>query len=120
VATGWIEVLDGTVRVEIELPWLMQFLRDTITKRVRGRGRDAAGKAARRAVGNSSVEDILLDRAASIIAIAVGLGPGIAVLSARSIVRLIHRVPWPRSEVAPRSGPEPSHGEPLGIPAPRA
>jgi len=38
VATGWIEVLDGTVRIEIELPWLMQFLRDTITKRVRGRG----------------------------------------------------------------------------------
>jgi hypothetical protein len=38
VATGRIKLLDGTVRVEIELPWVMQFLRDTITKRVRGRG----------------------------------------------------------------------------------
>ena len=36
--TGRIEVLDDAVRVEIELPWVMQFLRDTITKRVRGRG----------------------------------------------------------------------------------
>jgi putative polyhydroxyalkanoate system protein len=35
--TGRIEVLDDAVRVEIELPWVMQFLRDTITKRVRGR-----------------------------------------------------------------------------------
>jgi putative polyhydroxyalkanoate system protein len=36
--TGRIEVLDDAVRVEIELPWVMRFLRDTITKRVRGRG----------------------------------------------------------------------------------
>ena len=36
--TGRIEVLDDAVRVEIELPWVMQLLRDTITKRVRGRG----------------------------------------------------------------------------------
>jgi putative polyhydroxyalkanoate system protein len=36
--TGRIEVLDDAVRIEIELPWVMQFLRDTITKRVRGRG----------------------------------------------------------------------------------
>jgi putative polyhydroxyalkanoate system protein len=36
--TGRIEVLDDAARVEIELPWMMQFLRDTITKRVRGRG----------------------------------------------------------------------------------
>ena len=36
--TGRIEVLDDAVRVEIELPWLMQFLREAITKRVRGRG----------------------------------------------------------------------------------
>jgi hypothetical protein len=35
---GRIEVLDDAVRVEIELPWVTQFLRDTITKRVRGRG----------------------------------------------------------------------------------
>jgi hypothetical protein len=38
VTPGRIKVLDGTVRVEIELPWVMQFVRDTITKRVRGRG----------------------------------------------------------------------------------
>jgi hypothetical protein len=36
--TGRIEVLNNTVRVEIELPWVMQLLRDTIAKRVRGRG----------------------------------------------------------------------------------
>ena len=36
--TGRIEVFDDAVRVEIELQWVMQFLRDTITKRVRGRG----------------------------------------------------------------------------------
>jgi Putative polyhydroxyalkanoic acid system protein (PHA_gran_rgn) len=36
--TGRIEVLDDAVRVEIELPWVLQFLRDAITKGVRGRG----------------------------------------------------------------------------------
>ena len=36
--TGRIEVLDDIVRVEIDLPWIMQLLRDTIAKRVRGRG----------------------------------------------------------------------------------
>ena len=36
--SGRIEVLDDAVRVEIDLPWMMQLLRDTITKRVRGRG----------------------------------------------------------------------------------
>ena len=35
--TGRIEVLDDVVRVEIDLPWIMQLLRDTIAKRVRGR-----------------------------------------------------------------------------------
>jgi hypothetical protein len=35
--TGRIEVLDDAVRVEIDLPWLMRLLGDTITKRVRGR-----------------------------------------------------------------------------------
>jgi hypothetical protein len=32
------EVLDDAVRVEIDLPWVMQFLRDIIAKRVHGRG----------------------------------------------------------------------------------
>src|ERR1700732_1936392 len=36
--TGRIEVLDDVVRVEIDLPWIMQLLRDTIAKRVRGQG----------------------------------------------------------------------------------
>ena len=36
--TGRIEVLDDVVRVEIDLPWIMQLLRDTIAKEVRGRG----------------------------------------------------------------------------------
>jgi hypothetical protein len=36
--TGRIEVLDEAVRVEIDLPWIMQLLRDTIAKRVCGRG----------------------------------------------------------------------------------
>jgi len=36
--TGRIEVLDDAVRVEIDLPWIMQLLRDTVVKQVRGRG----------------------------------------------------------------------------------
>jgi hypothetical protein len=36
--TGRIEVLDDVVRVEIDLPWIMQLLRDTIAIQVRGRG----------------------------------------------------------------------------------
>jgi len=35
--TGRIEASDDAVRVEIELPWVMQLLRDTIAKRVRRR-----------------------------------------------------------------------------------
>jgi len=36
--TGAIEVLDDAVRIEIELPWVMRLLADTVTKQVRGRG----------------------------------------------------------------------------------
>ena len=36
--TGRIEVLDDIVRVEIDLPWIMQLLRETISRQVRGRG----------------------------------------------------------------------------------
>jgi putative polyhydroxyalkanoate system protein len=35
--TGRIKVLDDVVRVEIDLPWIMQLLRDTVAKQVRGR-----------------------------------------------------------------------------------
>jgi hypothetical protein len=36
--TGRLDVLDDAVRIEIELPWMMQLLGDTIAKQVRGRG----------------------------------------------------------------------------------
>jgi len=36
--TGRIEVLDDVVRVEVDLPWIMRLLGDTIAKRMRGRG----------------------------------------------------------------------------------
>jgi hypothetical protein len=35
--TGAIEVLDDTVRIEIDLPWMMRLLADTVAKQVRGR-----------------------------------------------------------------------------------
>lgn len=36
--TGAIEVLDDAVRIEIQLPWMMRLLADTVVKQVRGRG----------------------------------------------------------------------------------
>jgi Putative polyhydroxyalkanoic acid system protein (PHA_gran_rgn) len=36
--SGRIEVLDDTVRIEIDLPWMMRLLGDTILKQARGRG----------------------------------------------------------------------------------
>jgi hypothetical protein len=36
--SGRIEVLNESVRIEIDLPWVMRALRDTIMNRVRGRG----------------------------------------------------------------------------------
>jgi len=36
--TGAIEVLDDAIRIEIDLPWVMRLLADTIAKQVRGRG----------------------------------------------------------------------------------
>jgi hypothetical protein len=50
--------------------------------------------------------DTLPDWAISIIAIAVGLSPGLALLSTRRIARLLHRALWPRPEVAPKAGHE--------------
>ena len=35
--TGRVEVLEVAVRIEIDLPWMMRLLGDTITNRVRGR-----------------------------------------------------------------------------------
>jgi hypothetical protein len=54
--------------------------------------------------------------AVSIIAVAVGLGPGLAILSARSIARLLNRTLWERPEVAPQSGREPVPEGPAGVP----
>jgi hypothetical protein len=36
--SGRIEVLDEAVRIEIDLPWMMRLIGDTIIKQVRGRG----------------------------------------------------------------------------------
>ena len=42
--------------------------------------------------------DNLPDWAVTIITVAVGLSPGLALLSARPIARLLHAVLWPRRE----------------------
>jgi hypothetical protein len=57
----------------------------------------------------------LPDWAVSIIAIALGLRPGLAVLSARSIARLIHRVPWPDTKRADLPEPKPGREEPVRV-----
>jgi hypothetical protein len=36
--TGRIEITDDTMRIEIDLPWVMRLLADTIANRVRSRG----------------------------------------------------------------------------------
>ena len=36
--SGRIEVLNDAVRIEIDLPWMMRLLGDTILRQVRGRG----------------------------------------------------------------------------------
>jgi len=36
--TGRLDVLDDAVRIEIDLPWMMRLLRETITRRIRGWG----------------------------------------------------------------------------------
>jgi hypothetical protein len=54
----------------------------------------------------------------SIIAVAVGLMPMIAILSARPIARLLHRVLWPRPVEASQSRREPARGEPAAVAAP--
>ena len=63
--------------------------------------------------------DDLPSWALSIIAVAVGLTPGVAILLARPIAQLLHRVLWPRPVEAPQSRLEPARGEPAGVVAPR-
>jgi hypothetical protein len=50
--------------------------------------------------------DNLPDWAASIIAVAVGLSPGLALLMAHPIGRFLRRVLFERPEVAPQTGGE--------------
>jgi len=57
--------------------------------------------------------------ASSTIAVAVGLMPGLALLSARPIARLIYRVLSPRPVEAPQSRLEPALGDPAGVAVPR-
>jgi hypothetical protein len=57
--------------------------------------------------------DSLPDWTVSIIAVAVGLSPALAILSARSIARLLHRALSPRPE--PGRGREPPREEPVGV-----
>jgi len=59
--------------------------------------------------------DNLPEWAASIIAIAVGLAPGLAVFSARSIARLIHRAPWPDTAGTRQRGRKPRGDEPVRV-----
>jgi hypothetical protein len=48
-----------------------------------------------------------------IAAVAVGISPGLAILSTPTIARLLHRFLWPRPEVAPK----PERDEAAGVAA---
>ena len=54
----------------------------------------------------------------TIAAVAVGLMPGLAILSARSIARLIYRVLGPPAEVMDKPGRPPTYHQPAGVAAP--
>jgi hypothetical protein len=56
--------------------------------------------------------------AVTIAAVAVGLMPGLAMFSASSIARLLHRASWPRPKVVPGSEGEQPHGEPAALASP--
>ena len=53
-----------------------------------------------------------------IITAAVGLSPGLALLLVRPIGRLLHRLLWPRPEMAPQPGRETARPEPANVAAP--
>lgn len=42
--TGRLDVRDDSVRLEIDLPWLFRLLAHTITRQIRGRGRELLEK----------------------------------------------------------------------------
>jgi hypothetical protein len=60
--------------------------------------------------------DNLPDWAALMIAIAVGLSPSLAILSARLIARLLHQALWPRPEVEP--GVKPTNEQAVAVATP--
>ena len=63
--------------------------------------------------------DGLPDWVVSIIAVAVGFMPGLALLLVGPVVRVLYRALLPLPEKTPRRGREPAHGEPAGVAAPR-
>ena len=63
--------------------------------------------------------DGLPDWVVSIIAVAVGFMPGLALLLVGPVVRALHRALSPLPEKMPRRRREPTHGEPAGVAAPR-
>ena len=54
----------------------------------------------------------------TIVAVVVGLMPGLAIRSIRSIARLIYRVLGPLSEAADKPGRQPAYPQPVGVAAP--
>jgi len=50
-----------------------------------------------------------------LITVTVGISPGLAILSACPIARLLHRVLWPRPEVAAQPESEPAPEAPAGV-----
>jgi hypothetical protein len=42
--TGRLDVLDDSIRLEIDLPWFLRLLAHTITRQIRGRGRELLEK----------------------------------------------------------------------------
>jgi hypothetical protein len=55
----------------------------------------------------------------TIAAVAAGVSPVLAILSAGSIARLLYRVLGPRPDRAPKPGLKPGRGEPAGVAASR-
>jgi len=86
----------------------------------RGVGEGAANNSLSNACEHRSVRlgqgamDNLSDWVATIAAVAVGLMPGLAILSARSIARLIYHTLGPRPEVMREPDGEPTRDEPAG------
>jgi hypothetical protein len=64
--------------------------------------------------GDMAAMNALAPWVVTIAAVAVGLSPGLALLSARSIARLIYHMFGPRPEVMREPDGEPTRDEPAG------